>query len=227
MHLEPNGRSLQMRNRAPASFNQKDAAAKDECRRRLVADCLWHSPPKTIFTLGGINMYDVALFRKTWGDGPRIVSLERQRKTAELALRASRENGCELLVGTVNSYVNARDNLGCFPSIQKLVYDGTENSDFWYVAESHRSYDFPKFDLAFLDYTEYPKRETLDVTARFIREHMTTGAIVGVTFNIRRQIGWNDVTLAMAIQDAAPAVVLHCHTYSVRCPMAFLMFRVS
>lgn len=230
--LKPSGRTRAVQaaiRQAANSFNQSDTA-KDACRLALVSDSLWEKPPTTIFALGGPHLHDVAVFRAKWGARPRIISLERQRKAAQWVDQSK----VELLIGTVHSYVGHAELPMGIPAVQRLFHRPSRvpgSTEQIVMVEPLTGFDFPTYDLAYLDYTEFPKPETLAVTARFIDEHMAENGVVGVTFNLSRpqDHAWTPHGLAHEVQQRVrrPVTKLDAQTYTIRCPMAFLLFRVS
>lgn len=158
---------------------------KQETRRLLIeaGNRELDHPPFNIFTLMGMEGYCAKNFRDTWPTA-RIVGLDRHHPPSRLS--KAHWYGRETAIGMIENDIihgSLRD------------YAKRNKQRLWRRMRNGKkdrllTFDFPLFDLLFLDTTAYPsdsKDSVFHHTIEMINEHCTSPAIVGLTFVIGKR----------------------------------------
>lgn len=152
---------------------------KQKTRHDLVDAARRHLPQvRTIFTLAGVEARCAALFRETWPEC-RIVSIDRSKAVIRARNRDPLYEAYQ--VGKFGDYVQRKLLWVPFDVRSKKSADGWSRD---HSFRPMREFDWPKYDMAFLDFTGFVDRGREEETAFFIQDHMAERFVVGVTLNL-------------------------------------------
>jgi hypothetical protein len=182
---------------------------KQKCRNALVDVSKKRGiVVQNCLTFAGMYAHCAKLFHDHWPSA-RIVSLERHKNIA----RYSTANSfCTVLNTSFLSYTK---------KLPAFVLHGEE-----FVR--NKGFDFPKFDLVFLDFCANPR--DYDIIRQFVENHTSPNAIIGVTFSIPPKQNPVDrlETVAKELQQlislSVPVVVEEKIPYETGSNMIFIVF---
>lgn len=177
-----------------------DGDDKIACREALVASAkALYGTPRTIFTLAGRHCGCVKLFREHWTrEDTRIVSIDRHKDVVRGT--PVEKYGMEQYFAPFRDYVSRSIKRGA----TKILRDDSimKNASF----EPHPRFDFPLYDLAFLDNNHNPTDEHITDVVEFIVHHTACRAVIGVTFTAGAK---SDINAPMA-EDIANRLIGRC-----------------
>jgi hypothetical protein len=145
-------------------------------------------PPTAIFTFPGIHGFCVEAFRKVW-PRTRIVGIDRQMP----AIRMSKAHfySRESAIGPLeNELIHA--NLGDYAERKtQRLYRVRRNGQKYALFDSVPPFDYPRFELIFLDTTALYNTKTgiLKHAAMLINQHTARNAIAGITLVLGKPNG--------------------------------------
>ena len=158
----------------PSGF-RANGIDKQNCRLELIKAGQALAKVETIFTLPGAKAECATMFREAWPDA-RLIGIERHRIVAR-QIPAERLN-IQCLNITFPRYVGRRE-----PWQPSQPHDSSHRN----LIFVPNRFDYPAYDLAFLDLNPLPTERNLGDVARFIDEHMAENAVAGVTFTVGRR----------------------------------------
>ena len=163
---------------APAAFNDPNNLEKRKCRTAIVdAVNATGIVPKTIFTLPGENAYCARLFRETWGMAPRIVAIERSSMSADITY--AHISKCEVYCVNFERY-SKKEN-----PIIRVIHRETRKPDQAPAYKKSVLFDYPKFDLAYIDLCSTPSN--MGMIMMFMLNHTNINSIIAVTMQATSQ----------------------------------------
>jgi hypothetical protein len=207
----------------------KDDAAKQATRHQLIIEykARFRRPPAAIFTLPGMVAADVKLFRAEWPDA-RIVGIDRQTSVARLTKAHTFVR--QTALGPVENEI-FQVSLKDYSQRRHLsMWRFYRNTDRSRRSRAERAdspkFDFPIYNLMFIDMTANPDSPDWEATIRMVDEHSAPHALIGVTVSLDAKTA-DSVTPAKTLaaqlksQLRRTAQVVYTTNYETGSQMAF------
>lgn len=207
-------------------------AEKRNTRFQLISTYkeLFTRPPMAIFTMAGMQAHCVEAFRAEWPRS-RLVSIDRQTSSARFTKAHSHERLTSVSTLENDLFLASLQDYSLKKSLSMWRFFRNQDREMKSIGHRAFEFDFPKFDLMFLDMTARYDSPDGRAARRMIDEHTLPHAVVGVTVSIggRKEAAKSAAELAaefcMLLKRSARAA--YTYNYVTGAQMAFWILEIT